>query len=146
MTAALNAAAIKRYRKYPDAFVEECLINPETGLPFVLFEAERTFLRCAFQLDKNGQLLFPLLMFCAIKKSGKTVFGAIFTITLMVLFGERFAEAYCVANDHEQAKSRVFQICCRIVEASPLLKRATRVLAEKIEFTDTGGTIVPGRR
>ena len=82
MTVALNAADIKRYRKNPDSFVDECLINPETGKPFDLYEAERVFLRCAFQLNKNGRLMFPLLMFCAIKKSGKTVFGAIFVLVL----------------------------------------------------------------
>jgi hypothetical protein len=139
----LNAAAIKRYRKNPDSFVDECLINPETGRPFDLYESERVFLRCAFQLNKNGRLLFPLLMFCAIKKSGKTVFGAIFVLVLMVLFAERFAEAFCCANDLEQSKSRVFEMCVRIVKASPLLKRATRILSEKIEFTGTGATIVP---
>ena len=61
----------------------------------------------------------------------------------MVLFAERFAEAFCCANDMEQSKSRVFEMCVRIVKASPLLKRATRILSEKIEFTGTGATIVP---
>ena len=139
----LNAATIRRYRKNPDSFVDECLINPETGRPFDLYESERVFLRCAFQLNKNGRLLFPLLMFCAIKKSGKTVFGAIFVICLMVLFAERFAEAFYCANDMEQSKSRVFEMCVRIVKASPLLKRATRIRSEKIEFTGTGATIIP---
>ena len=143
MTAALNAAAIKRYRKNPDVFVDECLINPETDKPFELFEAERVFLRAAFQLGSNGRLLFPLLMFCAIKKSGKTVFGGIFVVTLMVLFAERFAEAFCIANDLEQAESRVFEMRRRIIEASPLLRRAVRVRADKIEFADTGAKIIP---
>lgn len=29
-----------------------------------------------------------------------------------------FAKAYCVANDLEQAQSRVYELCSRIVEAS----------------------------
>lgn len=143
MTAALNAAAIKRYRADPVAFVDECLLEPATGKPYELLEAEKVFLRQAFQLDKRGKLRFPLLIYSAIKKSGKTEFGGIFVVTLIVLFGERFAEAYCIANDLEQATSRVFEVCKRLVEASPLLARGTKVLADKILFTATGATIIP---
>ena len=60
--AALNAAAIKRYRADPVAFVDEVLVNPATGKPYVLLEAEKAFLRQAFQLDKRGKLRFPLLI------------------------------------------------------------------------------------
>jgi hypothetical protein len=34
----------------PIAFIERTLLNPETGRPFVLTGAERSFLRHAFEL------------------------------------------------------------------------------------------------
>ena len=139
----LDAAAIKRYRADPAAFVDEVLINPATGKPYVLLDAEKTFLKHAFKLDRNGKMKFPLLTYSAIKKSGKTEFGGIFVVTLIVLFGERFAEGFCVANDLEQAQSRVFQICKRLVEASPLLKNEARVLQDEITFPSTGAKIIP---
>ena len=44
----------------------------------------------------------------------------------------RFAEGYCVANDFEQAQSRVFTVIRRIVEVSPLLKHEARITADRI--------------
>jgi hypothetical protein len=133
---------LKRYHDDPVAFIDECLINPETGKPFVLLDAEIAFLRLAFRLGPNGRLLHSELIYSAIKKSGKTVFGAIFLITAVVLFGERFAEAYCVANDFEQAQGRVFEIVKRIIQASPLLRREAKIGADKIMFTATGASIM----
>jgi hypothetical protein len=63
------------------------------------------------------------------KKSGKTGFAALYMLTMVLLFGGRFAEGYALANDLEQAQSRVFQAIKRIVEASPLLKREAKVTA-----------------
>jgi hypothetical protein len=48
------------------------------------------------------------------------VFGAIVIIVMILLFAGRHAEAYCVANDLEQAQSKVFEMCRRIVEAEPV--------------------------
>jgi len=78
----LDRKALTRYRADPCAFIEECLINPETGKPFVLLPAEREFLKHAFATDENGRLLYPELVYACPKKSGKTGFAALFTITL----------------------------------------------------------------
>ena len=48
-------ADIKRYRDDPVQFVDECLVNPATGRAYELLEAEKVFLRRAFQLDENGK-------------------------------------------------------------------------------------------
>jgi hypothetical protein len=56
----------------PIAFVEQCLIDPESGEPFRLSDAERQFLEHAFRLGADGRLLYPELVFSAPKKSGKT--------------------------------------------------------------------------
>ncbi len=83
------------------------------------------------------------LLYCCPKKSGKTCFAALFVITIVLLFGPCHAEAYIAANDLEQAGARVYEMCRRIVEASPLLKRECKVNNDKITFLATGATITP---
>src|SRR5262249_29508574 len=141
VTKADALSALARWRAKPISFIESALIDPETGEPFVLSDAERDFLQLAFTLNKNGRLRYPELVFGAIKKSGKTTLAALIMLTMIVLFGGRFAEGYCVANDFEQAQSRVFAMARRIVEASPLLKSEARITADKITFIALGATI-----
>jgi phage terminase large subunit-like protein len=135
-------SSIERWRSDPMAFIETVLHNPETGKPFKLLPAERDFLAHAFRLDADGRLLYPELVFAAIKKSGKTGFAAMFMLTMLLLFGERFAEGYCIANDLEQASSRVFQACRRIVEASPLLRPDAKITADRIVFQAFHGATI----
>jgi len=139
---ALDRKTLKRYRADPAAFIEECLINPESNKPFVLLDAERAFLKHAFRLRANGRLLYDTLIYACPKKSGKTTFAALFKITIIVLYADRYGEAYACANDQEQAVSRVFEMCRRIIEASPLLKREAKINADRIVFPATGATIV----
>ena len=61
----------ERWRSFPIEFIEEALIDPETGLPFVLLPAERDFLTHAFKLDANGRMLYPELIYSAPKKSAR---------------------------------------------------------------------------
>jgi len=95
-----------------------------------LLPAERQFL--AFRTGKDGRLLYPELVFSAPKKSGKTTLAAIMTITVVVLFGGRFGEAICCANDFEQSIGRVFEMVKRIIECSPLLYAGAKITADKI--------------
>jgi phage terminase large subunit-like protein len=128
-------------RDNPAKFIEQVLIDPETGSPFRLLPAEKSFLEYAFKTGADGRLLYPELVFSAPKKSGKTGFAALFTLTACLLFGGQFAEGYCCANDFEQAQGRVFQAIKRIVERSPELHGIARVLSDKIEFPLSGATI-----
>ena len=114
---------LQRWRNQPVKFIEQHLYDPETRKPFVLFDAERTFLKFAFALGPDGRLKYPDQLFSAPKKSGKTGFGALHLLTTILLFGSRHAEGYSVANDLEQASSRVFEMCRRIVEVSPCSAR-----------------------
>ena len=54
----------------------------------------------------------------------------------------RFAEGYCVANDLEQAQSRVFTVIRRIVEASPLLRHGAKITADRITFPALDASIM----
>jgi hypothetical protein len=139
--AAFNRKSLARWRADPGAFIEENLVNPETGKPFALLQAEQAFLDHAYRTDDDGRLLYQDQAYCAPKKSGKTEFAAMNVLTAVLIFGGRNAEGYCVANDYEQAQSRVHQACRRIVEASPLLRREAKVFADGIEFPATGASI-----
>jgi phage terminase large subunit-like protein len=143
MTAAtLDAATLARWRANPISFIESALLDPESRRPFALNDAERRFLELAFVLDDNGRLKYPELVFGAIKKSGKTTAAAIIMLTMVLLFGGRFAEGYCVANDLEQAVSRVFTMVRRIVEASPLLRAIARITGDRIFFPALDASIL----
>jgi phage terminase large subunit-like protein len=133
---------IDQWRSDPVAFIESVLYDPETGKPFKLLPAERDFLAHAFTLGADGRLLYQELVFAAPKKSGKTAFAALITLTVLLLFGGHFAEAYTLANDFEQAQSRVFQAIKRIIESSPLLKREAKVTADKIVFPAFRGATI----
>src|SRR5262245_7065817 len=118
------------------------MVDPETGGPFVLLDAERNFLDHAFKRDDSGKLVYPEQVFAAPKKSGKTAFSAMMMLTTTLVFGGKFAEGYCVANDQEQSVGRVFQAIRRIVEKSPLLRREANITQYRIEFPATGASIV----
>jgi Terminase large subunit, ATPase domain len=143
MTAAvLDHNTLARWQANPIAFIQEVMSDPESGKPFVLSDAERAFLQLAFTLDADGRLKYPELLFGASKKPGKTTLAALIMLVMILLFGGRFAEGYCVANDLEQAQSRVFLQVRRIVEASPLLRDGAKITAERISFPALDATII----
>ena len=133
---------LDRWRRSPCDFVEEVLHDPETGKPFRLLDVERRFMERAFEADADGRMLYPELVYGAPKKSGKTAFGALFMLTMVLLYGGRFAEAYAAANDQEQAQGRVFQAARRIVECSPLLTERAEITKDKITFPSFSGASI----
>jgi len=134
---------LMRYRVNPVLFIEEVLINPETGKPFKLLKAEKKFLRYAFKRGRNGRLLYPEQIYACPKKSGKTTFAAIYIITVVLLFGGAFAEAILAANDLDQSVGRVFTAVKRIVESSPLLRGHAKITADKIAIYGAVITAIP---
>ena len=135
------ADAKRRWRADPCAFVRDVLRDPETDAPFVLYPEQATFFRHAFTLTEDGRLPYPELVYACPKKSGKTALGAWAVLYTTVVLGGKFAEAYCVANDLEQAQSRVFQATTRMLEASPLLAGSAKVTGSRVDFHATGATI-----
>jgi hypothetical protein len=102
-------------RADPASFIERHLIEPQTGEPFVLLPAERAFLQHAFTLNEDGRLRYNEWLYSCPKKSGKTTFAAIITLTMIFLFGGHYPEVTLAANDQEQAVGRVFEMCRRII-------------------------------
>jgi len=131
-------AQAARWRTDPVTFIDEVLRNPEGGKPFVLYEQQKRFLREAFTLGPDGRLRCPEMVFSAPKKSGKTGIAGMIAIYVAVVMAGQYGEIYCLANDREQAGSRVFQSAARIIEASPLLRHIAKTTANRIEFRSTG--------
>jgi phage terminase large subunit-like protein len=137
----MKIATLQRWRRRPIEFIETVIHDPETRRPFVLLPAERAFLEHAFTFTDDGRLVFREWIYSCPKKSGKTTFEAIVILTMTLLFGGAFPEAYALANDQEQASSRVFEICCRIINASPLLRDEATIIQHKITFGAFKATI-----
>ena len=90
-----HSTPLEEYRANPAQFIADTLIDPETGKPFQLLPAEVVFLDHAFRTDANGRLIYPEQVFSAPKKSGKTGFAALFTLTMCLIFGGQYAEPSC---------------------------------------------------
>jgi phage terminase large subunit-like protein len=136
-----NGSAIARWKHDPIAFIREVLVNPETGQSFELYPEQERFFREALTLAPDGRLPYAELLFSGPKKAGKTAGAAMAMLYVIVCIGGPYAEGYCVANDFEQASSRVFQAITRIIQASPLLRHTAKFTNNKIEFQSTGSTI-----
>jgi phage terminase large subunit-like protein len=130
----LTPSSLARWRNDACGFIETVLYDPGEGVPFKLLPAERVFLEHALKRGDNGKLLYPELLYSCPKKSGKTTFAALVCLTIILLSSEAFPEATLAANDQEQAMGRVFEMCRRIVAASPLLKREAKITQDKITF------------
>jgi phage terminase large subunit-like protein len=141
MTKQLTVQSLAHCKAHPIEFIETCLYNPETGHPFELLPAERQFLEHAFKIGENGKLVYSEWLYSCPKKSGKTTFAALIIITMVLLFGGNFPEAFALANDQEQAQSRVFEFIKRIILASPLLKNEAQITQYKITFPAFNATI-----
>jgi Phage Terminase len=136
-----GASALARWRADPASFIETVLYDPMTDMPFVLLPAERTFIRFAFMLGADGRPIYTEWLYSGPKKSGKTAFGGLLMLTVILLFGGRYGDAYAAANDAEQAQARVFEAIKRIIAASPLLRDMAIPLSDLITFPDTGSTV-----
>jgi hypothetical protein len=137
----IDTATLSRYRADLASFIEECLISPYDGAPYRLNEAERAFIKYAFQLDADGRLVHTLLVYSAIKKSRKTELSGLLVLAVILLLGGRYAEGFIVANDQEQAINRCFTNCCRIINANPLLRPLAKITQDRIVFESTSSQI-----
>jgi hypothetical protein len=140
MTMLDERSALERWQREPIRFIEEVLGNPRTGQPFELFEAQRQFFAHCWARRADGRLQYPEQCLGMIKKTGKTATAAMHVLTTTLVYGGRYAEAYCVANDFEQAQGRVFAAIRQICESSPLL-RGCEITQSRIVFPQTGASI-----
>ena len=138
----LNSNAFAKWQRDPVLFIEYALVDPETGKPFVLYDAQRTFLRTAFRRTPDGRLVYNELVFSGLKKSGKSTMSSMLAIYVAVCLAPVNGQIYFLANDAEQAESRGFKIAGQILRASPLLRGAVDISSTRITLRQTGTTIV----
>jgi hypothetical protein len=137
----LDHSALQRWQLEPMSFINQVLCDPETERPFELLPAQRRFFNRAYRFNADGRLRYPEQLYSCPKKSGKTATAALHLLATTLVYGGRFAEAYAVANDLEQARGRVFEAVRRIVEVSPYLRREADITTNKITFPATGASI-----
>jgi hypothetical protein len=72
---------VARWKADPCTFFDDgVIVDPETSRPFILYPAEKLFLRHALTLTVDGRLPYPELVFSAPKKSGKTALAAMIVL------------------------------------------------------------------
>ena len=126
--------------KSNQSFINEVLRNPKTGKPFELSTRRSSSSHIVGRPATDGRLLYPEQCIGWPKKTGKTATAALHGLVTTLVFGGKYAEAYCISNDFEQAQGRVFTAIRQICEASPLLKRECEILQSLITFPQTGAT------
>jgi hypothetical protein len=111
----------------------------ETGETLKLEPHQRRIINAAFALDERGKQRYRTLVYSAPKKSGKTEIGSALTYAFLRLYG---GQCYSIANDQEQASSRMFQ---RVVETLELMREKDPHLYLKVIHPDYAEKIFKGR-
>lgn len=110
----------------------------KTKKPLQLLDHQRRILNAAFT-PVGGDLPFRTVMYSCPKKSGKTELGAAVTYAFLRLYG---GECYSIANDQEQAASRMFT---RVVEALATQRDQDPALYDEVIHPDHYERIIKGR-
>ena len=112
----------------------------ETRRPIVLEPHQRRILRHCFRADDDGKFPYDTVLYSAPKKSGKTTIAALVALWA-ALFWEPPNEILVVANDLEQAVSRVYKAIAQAVRLNPYLRGAIQITGRVISVRATGTTI-----
>jgi phage terminase large subunit-like protein len=121
------------------AFVDEYVRVSELGRPFRLLPHQRELLRGAFAFDALGRLRWSTLVWSEIKKSGKTTVAALVGLWWAFCV-EAPNEVYVLANDLDQAQSRVFATMVALIRANPRLRTGATLQRDRILLAN--GTVV----
>lgn len=114
---------------------------PETRGPIALYPYQRAVLREARRRDSNGNLVYSIVVWSDIKKSAKSTIAAI--VGLHTAITTPWARVYAVANDLDQASSRVGEYMTRAITNDAELSKHCRAVPSRnvIEITDTNGKV-----
>jgi hypothetical protein len=119
------------YARDPVSFIDDLITVNERGEPFRLFDDQREKFRGAFTFDGDGRLPWDTFVDSSIKKTGKTAENAALTIW-WAYTQEAPNEVFILANDFEQAQSRVFSTVARMIQKNPALAESAEVQAGRI--------------
>jgi phage terminase large subunit-like protein len=120
------------------AFIDRYIMRDEKGRPFSLAVHQRRIMMLAFQWDDKEQLLFNMLLWGEMKKSGKTFIAG--CLALWWAFTNSNTEIIIVANDLEQASGRVFRTLVQILKQNPDLAGSAKILMDYVTLSN--GTLI----
>jgi phage terminase large subunit-like protein len=100
----------------------------------ILFDIQRKILGHVLTFDENGLLPYETVLFSTVKKSGKTALSASVGAWYMEE-AQSGTEIYVIANDIEQAKSRVFaDLKFHFQKRNSEIKNYAKITADRIEL------------
>src|SRR3989442_445597 len=109
-------------------FIDENIKLNEKGKPWALSEYQRTVLNSMFERD------YSIRLWSEPKKSGKTFVSG--CVALAETYSNPDCENILVANDSEQAESRVYRTCYQLIKHNPGLTSSAKVLTSEIRLSN----------
>lgn len=122
----------------PAEFIDKVITRNEKGEPWKLSPYQRRVLQLAFRYDPSGELVFRIILWSEVKKSGKTFLAACLVLWWAVTNPN--SEIIVTANDLEQSISRVFKTAVALIEQNAALSREADVLSSSIRMNN--GTVI----
>ena len=105
------------------------------GKPFKLLQWQIDFIHQVFgNLDEEGYRIYRKVYIEIGKKQGKSEFGALIALWLLLFDKENSAEVYSAAADRDQA-SICFNIAVRMIEQSPALSERCHIIKSRKTIT-----------
>jgi phage terminase large subunit-like protein len=106
------------------------------GMPFSLMPWQTDLILKVFgNLDDEGYRRYRKVFVSIPKKSGKSEFGALLALWMLLFDKEASAEVYSAASDRDQA-SIVFNVAVRMVEMSPELSERCTIIRSRKTITN----------
>lgn len=109
------------------AFVDGYITRNETNEPWSLSDYQRKVILLMFAKH------YSIRLWSEVKKSGKTFLAAL--VALYYTMTRPDSEVVCLADDEEQAQSRVFAICVKLCEYNHELRASAKILSSEIRFS-----------
>lgn len=116
----------------PVDWIQKYFYVPELKGPMKLWPYQQAVLREATRKDESGNYLYSTIVWSDIKKSIKSCIAA--GVGLWRAFSLEWGQVIMVANDLEQANSRVGYYMRRAIELNPVMKQLSNVIKHKIEL------------
>lgn len=127
-------------------FGERVFYVPETSQPIHFEPVQKIILELMFNpayARYFGCLTgYQTLLFSTVKKSGKTTIGALVARWIAETWG-RFNEVYCMANDKEQARGRVYAKALSSIELDPRYSRQHKSIPGYWDIIERQATHIP---